>query len=151
MLCVFLAQCHHVVCYGVVDRLLRNIKIDQHLVPAGSFFAFQIADDVRNAYEKKPPMRSQWKAIVEFFLRGSEYQWLEGQEIRQFSATKINFEKPLAGSGSHGWIRNSPLSARLYFYFRLINLGRVIKVFKLGIVLPLLPVLKINLIFITQL
>ena len=50
---LFLARCHHVVCSHIVDRPLRNIKLDRHLVPTGSFFVFQFADDVRDAYAKK--------------------------------------------------------------------------------------------------
>ena len=63
---------------------------------------FQIYDDVRNRTQKKLPMKSQWKSIVGDFHRGIQYERLEGQEGRQFSATKINFETPPAGGGARG-------------------------------------------------
>ena len=54
-----------------VNRSLPNIKLDHHLVLAGNFFIFQIADDVRNADAKKLPKKYQQKAIVDnFFSRG---------------------------------------------------------------------------------
>ena len=53
--------------------------------------------------------------------------WLEGW---QFSATKINFEKPPEGGGLSGLIRNSTKSARLRFHCQLINRGNGIEVVK---------------------
>ena len=55
-------------------------------------FVFQYEDDTRNAYAKIIPKKSQWKEIVDYFYRGSKYEWLEGQEGRRFAAIKNNFE-----------------------------------------------------------
>ena len=46
---------------------LRNIKPDRNLVMTGSFFVVQFADDVRDAYEKKLPVKYQQKAIVDYY------------------------------------------------------------------------------------
>ena len=48
-----LAQCHHGFCSENFNRSFPDIKLDRHVVPTGSFFVFQISDDVRNAYTKK--------------------------------------------------------------------------------------------------
>ena len=53
-------------------------------------------------YAKKLPTKLQQKAIVDDFCRGRQYEWLEGQEGRGFSATKMNFEKPPEGGGARG-------------------------------------------------
>ena len=52
--------------------------------------------------QKKLPMKSQRKAIVDDFRRGRQYERLEGQEGRRLSATKMNFEKPPVGGGACG-------------------------------------------------
>ena len=44
--------------------------------------------------------------------------------LKKISATKMNFEKPPAGGGARGWIRNRPKSARLHFRFWTINQGK---------------------------
>ena len=49
----FLSRCHHGVCSDIVDRPFPNIKLDQNLVPTGSFFVVHFADDVRDVYTKK--------------------------------------------------------------------------------------------------
>ena len=82
---LFLAWCHHVVCSHIVDRPFWNIKLDRHLVPTGSFFVFQFADDVRDTY-KTMPMKYQWKAIDDDFCRGCQYERLEGHLFLGFSA-----------------------------------------------------------------
>ena len=51
---LFLARCHHVVCYDFVDRPLCNIKLYIHLVPTGGFSVVKFSDDVRDVYIKKP-------------------------------------------------------------------------------------------------
>ena len=98
----FLARCHHDVCSDIFDRPLPNIKLDRNLVLTGSFFAVHFADDVRDVYEKKLPTKSQRKAIVDDFPTGRQYERLEGQEGRRFSATKMNFKKLPAGGGARG-------------------------------------------------
>ena len=86
----------------------ENFSRGTALLPKGEwfqltvFFVFQIANDVKNAYAKKVPMKSQWKAIVDNFCRGCQYERLEEQEDRRFSATKMNFEHPPAGDGARG-------------------------------------------------
>ena len=57
---------------------------------------------------------------------------------------KMYFEKLLAGGGVSGWIQNSPESARLCFHFHPINRGKGGELVKVGIVLPLLLIFKIN-------
>ena len=44
-------------------------------------------------------MKSQWKAIVDSFQRGRQYERLEGQEGRKLSATEMNSEKLPAQGG----------------------------------------------------
>ena len=56
----------------------------------------------------------------------------------------MNFEKLPAGGGARGRTRNSPGSTRLHFQFRPINRGKGGEVVKVGIVLPLLLILKPN-------
>ena len=87
--------------------------------------------------------KSQQKAIVNNFCRGRQYEHLEGQEGRQFSATETNFEKMPAGGGARCWILNSPKLAHLRFHFWLINGVKSGEVVKVGIVLPILVLLKI--------
>ena len=87
---VFLARCHHGLCYHIVDCPLPNIKLDRHLFPTGSFVVIQFADDVRGAYAKKLPTKSQRKAIVDDFRRGRQYERIEGKEVQRFSTTKMN-------------------------------------------------------------
>ena len=54
------------------------------------FVVVQSVDDVRDVCAKKLPTKSQRKAIVDDFRRGRQYERLEGQEGRRFSATKMN-------------------------------------------------------------
>ena len=83
-------RCHYFFCSSIADRPLRNIKLDQHLVLTSSFFVFQFADDVRDTYAKKLPMKSQRKAIDDDFRRGRQYERLEGHLLLNFSAYNGN-------------------------------------------------------------
>ena len=56
----------------------------------------------------------------------------------------MNFEKLPAAGGACGRTRNSPGSAHLRFHFRPRNRGKGGEVLKVGIVLPLLLILKPN-------
>ena len=51
--------------------------------------------------QKKLPTKSQRKAVDDF-CSGRQYERLEGQEGRQFSATKMNSGKLPAGGGARG-------------------------------------------------
>ena len=53
----------------------------------------------RPAYAKKTADEPQRTVSVDDFRRGRQYERLEGQEGRRFSATKMNFEKPPAVGG----------------------------------------------------
>ena len=102
MSCVFLVQCHHGICSGIVNRSLPNIRIDRHLIPNCSFVVVQIADDIRNVYAKKLPTKFQQKEIVDNFCMGCQYDRLEGQEGCRLFATKMNFEKQPTGGRTCG-------------------------------------------------
>ena len=74
---LFLAQCHRVVCSDILNRPLSNTKLDQNIVPTGGFFVVRFPDDVRYAYAKNIPMKSQLKAIVDnFFKAGTNTSYL---------------------------------------------------------------------------
>ena len=66
------------------------------------FLVFQIAVDVKNAYAKKTVDEIPVEGNCRQFSQGCQYERLEGQEGRRFSATKMNFEKPPAGDGARG-------------------------------------------------
>ena len=66
---LFLAQCHHVVCSDIVDCSLRDIKLYQNFVPTGSFLLFSLLIMSGERTQKKLPMKSQRKAIVDNFCR----------------------------------------------------------------------------------
>ena len=80
-----MARFHHGLCSNIFDRLLRNVKLDQNLVPTDSCFLAWFSDDVRDAYAKKLPTELQRKAIVNDFCRGRQYERREGQEACRFS------------------------------------------------------------------
>ena len=98
----FLARCHHGLCSDIFDRPLPNIKLDLHLVTTGSFLLFSLLMMSGTRAQKKLPIKLQRKAIVDDFHSGRQYEPLEGQEGRRFSATKMNFEKPPTGGGARG-------------------------------------------------
>ena len=60
----------------------------------------QFSDDVRDAYAKNLPTKSQQKAIVDNVCKRRKCTRLEGKEGQRLSATKINFKKPPAGGGA---------------------------------------------------
>ena len=64
---------------------------------------------------------AQLRCPAQLMCPASYPLWLEGW---QFSATKMNFEKPPVGGGVRGWIRNIPESVRLRFHFRPGNRGK---------------------------
>ena len=111
-----LERCHHVVCSHIFDRPLRNIKLDRHLVPTGSFFVFQFADDFRDAYTKKLPMKSQRKAIIDDFFRGLQYERLEGHIFLNFLAYNGNEDVPIREYFRFVHAVNLPLA---FFYIHL--------------------------------
>ena len=79
--------------YGTVSPccLLFN------LVPTGSFSVFQIADDVRNAYAKKLPKKSQRKEIVNNLCRSGTDSLLQNKWMTANQwARHINVALPLA-------------------------------------------------------
>ena len=133
---VLLARCHHGLCSDIVERPLRNIKHDRHLVPTGSFCCCPVCWWCQGRVHKKMPMTSQRKAIVDNFCRGRQYDWLEDQEGWRLSATKMNCEKPPPGGGSYGWVRNIPKIICLCINFWPRNKGKGGKVVKVGIVIP---------------
>ena len=81
---------------------MRNIKLDQHLIPDGIVFVVKFMMMSGTCMQKKLPKQLQWKAIVDDFCRGGQYERLEGQEGCGFFATQMNFEKPPEGGGARG-------------------------------------------------
>ena len=62
-------------------------------------------------------IRSPWGITWNFIKMNILYSSTFNYFKINFSATKLNFEKPPAGGGARGWIQNSPESARLRFQF----------------------------------
>ena len=85
-------------------------------------FSFLMMSGTRT--QKKWPMKLQRKVIVNNFCRGHQYERPEGQESRQFSVIKMNFEEPPTRGGAQGWIWNSNKTARHGFHFWPINRGK---------------------------
>ena len=70
---------------------ISEYKLDRHLVLTGSF-CFSEWVWYQERVRQNNSEKSQWKEIVDYFYRGSKYEWLEGQEGRRFAAIKNNFE-----------------------------------------------------------
>ena len=87
-----MAQCHHGICYDIVNHPLRNMKLDQHLVLIGSFFVVWFSDYVRDVYAKQTSKEIAAEGNCQQFFRVRYYDHLEGHEGRRFSATKMNSE-----------------------------------------------------------
>ena len=83
-------------------------------------FVFRISDDVSNAYAKKLPMKSQWKAIVEKKCRAGRDSLLQNKWMttEQWSS-HINDSLPLAGAaGSPSLVGSAlPLSGGIRINF----------------------------------
>ena len=71
MLCVFFAWCYHDVCSDIFERPLSNIKLDRYLVPTGTFLLFSFLMMPGTRTQKKLPIKSQRKAIVEKSFQGA--------------------------------------------------------------------------------
>ena len=121
-----------------------NIKDDRNIVPTGSFCFSDFRWCQKNAH-KKTADEIPAEGNCQRFLKGRQYERLGWKEGQQFFATKMNFEKLPAGGGARGWIRKCPGSARICFHFWPRNWGKGGEVVKVGILLPLLLILKINL------
>ena len=99
---VFLARCHHGVSSEIFNRLFPNIKLDWHLAPTGIVFLFSLLMMSGTHTQNKILTKSQRKETVDNFCRGGQYERLGRKESRQFSETKIDFEKLPAGGGARG-------------------------------------------------
>ena len=84
---------------------------ESKIVPNRHVFVSILGGEIEENVEKK----SRWVHIVLPLLLIFKIN---------FSATKMNFEKPPAGDGARGWIKNSPEFACLRFHFRPINRGK---------------------------
>ena len=119
----FFVRCCHNVCSGIVDHPFPNIKIDWRFFSTGSLL-FSRLQMISGMCTQKKANEIPAEGNFRLFSQGASVWATWRKEGRQFSATKINFERPPTRGGACGWIRNSPKSACLPFHFLDKNLWR---------------------------
>ena len=119
-----MARCQHGLCSDIFNRPLPNIQIDRHLAPTESFLLLSLLIMSGTCMQKNCQQYRSGRHLSNCFCRWRNYEWLEGKQGWQFSATETNSEKTPSGGGARGRIRDSPKLARLCFHFRPINIGK---------------------------
>ena len=144
MLRVFSARCHYGVCSDIVDCQSLDIKIYRHLVRTGTFWLFSLLVMSGTRTQKNCWLNHSGRQLSTIFAGGVSMSSLKGNRVEN-SPQQKQIKNPPAGSGERGWIRNSLELARLRFNFWLKIWRKGGEVVKVGIVLPLFLILKINL------